>query len=103
MVIPVCFKCQSGVEVIRYHCPECNHAMGSFLLGYVEPVVNKAEAVAQPEVAQSEEESIQRAQYFEDTNKHYKLRAKMQGLLELRANTDGRRQGQPPVKPSKTS
>ncbi len=100
MVIPVCYKCktpvkiistpQGGLEIINYQCPECNHVAASFLLGYIEPALE-----ASPQAAPADEELIERAKYFEDTYQHYKLRAKMQGLLELRAAADGRRQNKP--------
>ena len=97
MVIPVCFKCLSpvefvsdssgGVEVIRYRCIECDHSAASFLLGYTESEEKQGQNL--PEV---DSPFGQRAQFFGESNEHYKLRAKMQGLLELRAAADGRRQ-----------
>jgi len=94
MVIPVCFKCQNpikiisdpqeGAEVISYHCVECNHSTASFLLGYVEPTNEQLE-----NTPQAGEETIERSQFFGKTDKRYKLRAKMQPLLDMRASGDG--------------
>ena len=100
MVIPVCYRCYTpvkivsepadGLEVIRYHCAECDHSAASFLLGYVEGSEAELEAALE-----TGDVFTHRAEVFKDTNKHYKLRAKMQGLLDLRASTDGRRPEKP--------
>lgn len=86
MVIPVCFKCekpvqmlsvpQNGVETIHYRCAACSHASAGFLLGFVDPII--------PNNPTPESERLQRAQFFSDTTQNYKLRAKMQGLLDLK-------------------
>ena len=101
MVIPVCFKCQSpveimaepkhGVEVISFQCTKCGHIAANFLLGYGEPDDFEM-GFEVNETVEAEEGSIQRAKYFRESTDQYKLRAKMQGLKELRANTDGARQ-----------
>ena len=95
MVIPVCVNCQSpvnvvsdprdGVEIINYHCPTCKHTAASFLLGYSEPIDREAGPSSAPG-----ERSIQRAKLFGADKRHYKLRAKMQGLKKLRASTEDR-------------
>jgi hypothetical protein len=89
MVIPVCVNCQSpvnivsdpkgGIEIIHYYCPNCRHTAASFLLGYSRQI--DRETSAPPTVAR---EFIHRARFFGEDNRHYQLRAKMQGLKELR-------------------
>ena len=101
MVIPVCFKCQSpvkiiaepkhGVEVISYQCTQCDHTAANFLLGYADEPGEFEIEFEVNESIEAEKESIQRAKYFRKTTDQYKLRAKMQGLKELRASTDGAR------------
>ena len=86
MVIPVCFKCESpirilsipqnGIETIRYQCIECKHTSASFLLGYVESAV--------PDETKPEDDTSQRAQLFSQAAENYRLRAKMQGLVDLK-------------------
>jgi hypothetical protein len=95
MVILVCFNCQNpvnivseprnGIEIFSYHCPKCEQKSASFLLGYREGFEHEP-----GEPAQAGTDRIQRAKLFGQDNKHYKLRAKMQGLKALRANTEGR-------------
>jgi len=102
MIIPVCFKCrnpvkimaafQDGLVVVRYHCQDCNTSAAGFLLGYIEPKLDETLEKDGPEV---NSEEIERAKYFGHDNEHYKLRAKMQGLKELRADTDSRRKSPP--------
>jgi len=101
MVIPVCFKCQSpveiiaqpkhGVEVISYLCINCGHTAANFLLGYTEPDAMEMEFEV-PETVEVEGEPIHRAKYFRESSDQYKLRARMQGLKEFRANLDGSHQ-----------
>lgn len=101
MVIPVCFKCQSpveiiaqpkhGVEVISYLCINCGHTAANFLLGYTEPDEMEMEFEV-PETVEVEGEPIHRAKYFRESTDQYKLRARMQGLKEFRANLDGSHQ-----------
>jgi hypothetical protein len=89
MVIPVCFKCQSpleilsrpedGLELVRYQCASCRQSSASFLLGYIEPEWRKSSEPEQPE------EDNRRAQSFTGVEKQYKQRAKMQAILEVTA------------------
>ena len=88
MVIPVCFKCEhpvnimsaskQGMEVISYQCTACNHTSASFLLGYVEAGNNNANE------SEPASEPTGRAELFSQAADNYKLRAKMQGLIDLR-------------------
>ena len=100
MVIPVCFKCQSpveiiaepkhGVEVISYQCVQCGHTAANFLLGYGdEPDEIEVDIGTNEETVEAGKESIQRAKYFRESTDQYKLRAKMQALNEFRATSDG--------------
>lgn len=108
MVIPVCFKCQSpveiiaepkhGVEVISYQCTNCGHTAANFLLGYTESDKREVEFEANESV-ETEGESIQRAKYFRESSDQYKSRARMQGLKEFRANMDGPHQPDSPENP----
>ena len=84
MVIPICFKCQnplqiisrpdSGFEIVRYQCSRCCHSSASFLLGYIEP--------ERPNPQPLEKES-RRARSFTNAQEQYRLRAKMQSILDL--------------------
>ena len=86
MVIPVCYKCetpvkiisvpQDGIETINYQCTQCNHTSASFLLGCIEPTASNN--------SKPNAESSQRAQLFSQATQNYKLRAKMQGLVDLK-------------------
>jgi hypothetical protein len=87
MVIPICFKCQNplqiisrpddGLEIVRYQCSLCRHTSASFLLGYIEP-----EQPKRPDSEPPETES-RRARSFTDVQEQYRLRAKMQSILDL--------------------
>lgn len=98
MVIPVCFKCQTplqiiarpqeGFEIIRYQCSLCRHTSASFLLGYIEP-----ERPASPD-AQSPEKESRRARSFTDVQEQYRLRAKIQSILDI-TTKDTRRRPRP--------
>jgi hypothetical protein len=89
MVIPVCFKCQSpleilsqpenGLELVKYQCALCRQSSASFLLGYIEPEWQKSSA---PEKS---EEGNRRARSFTGVEKQYKLRAKMQAIMDVTA------------------
>ena len=90
-VIPVCYKCESplkvvsvsdnGVETIRYQCTACSRTSASFLLGYIDPVA--------PHTTEPEDKSPRRAQFFSEATQKYKLRAKMQGLVDLKNDGPG--------------
>jgi hypothetical protein len=102
MVIPVCFKCQNpvkvrltphdGLEIISYHCLDCNISAASFLLGYIEPELDD---LPEEDIPTVNDDEIERAKYFKHNDQRYKLRAKMQGLKQLRANTDTHRKSSP--------
>ena len=87
MVIPICFKCQNplqiisrpdnGLEIVSYQCSLCRHISASFLLGYIEP-----ERPKRPDPQPPEKES-RRARSFTDVQEQYRLRAKMQSILDL--------------------
>jgi len=94
MVIPVCFKCESpveiisipedGVEYIIYQCPQCNNNSATFLLGYIEDS-DKPQQESAPA-----KKYVQRDKFFDKAPRKYKLRAKMQRLMKLRKDTDQR-------------
>ena len=98
MVIPICFKCQnplqiisrpdSGFEIVRYQCSLCRYSSACFLLGYIEP-----ERPKRPEPQPPEKES-RRARSFTDVQKQYRLRAKMQSILDL-TDKETRRRSRP--------
>ncbi|MCP5014215.1 MAG: hypothetical protein GY938_02910 [Ketobacter sp.] len=64
--------------MISYQCTACHHTSASFLLGYVESGIDN---VNETEPAP---ETTGRAELFSQSAKNYKLRAKMQGLIDLR-------------------
>ena len=90
MVTPACLKCerpvnivatpQDGIEIITFQCPYCHHSSGGFLLGCFEPTKD----THPPKVTGS---AIQRADLFAQSSQNYKLRAKMQSLVDLKNNT----------------
>ena len=87
MVIPICFKCQNplqiisqpnnGLEIVSYQCSLCHYSSASFLLGYIEPELPK-----RPDLQSLEKES-RRARSFTDVQEQYRLRAKLQSILDL--------------------
>lgn len=104
MVIPVCFKCQSrlevvsqpeaGIELMKYQCTLCHHSSAGFLLGYVEPAWRDSGASPPAEAAD------RRARFFMGIDKQYKLRAKIQTILDVTAReTRGRKRAIPENKP----
>jgi hypothetical protein len=95
MVIPICFKCQNplqpisqpedGLEIVRYQCPLCHYTSAGFLLGYIEP--KRPERLA----AQPPEKESRRARSFTDVQEQYRLRAKMQSILDVTPKETRRR------------
>jgi hypothetical protein len=87
MVIPICFKCQNplqiisrpdnGLEILGFQCAFCRHTSASFLLGYIEPERPKRVEPRPPE------KESQRARSFTDVQEQYRLRAKLQSILDL--------------------
>ena len=88
MVILVCPRCRSplktvsnlqgGVEIISYQCTACNHTSSSFLLGYVPPNNDEIDE------AETTEKPARRAALFAKSTESYRLRAKMQALVNLK-------------------
>ncbi len=87
MVIPACLKCeqpvniiatpQDGIEIITFQCSHCHHSSGGFLLGCFEPTKDTR-------LQKATDSDIQRADLFAQSSQSYKLRAKMQSLVDLK-------------------
>ncbi len=102
MVIPVCLKCeqpvnivatlQDGIEIITFQCSHCHYASSGFLLGYLEPTKDTPPSKIKPT-----DSAVQRAELFAQSTQSYKLRAKMQGLVDLK--NDNKLQNLPPTEP----